>query len=68
MTNGDDYQLSRVAYSEWNEQFKKPYLPWRDQRPSFMRRLLAAVLESHANQAPKAGFTISKADPLRHRR
>jgi hypothetical protein len=53
MTHGDDYELSRLAYSEWNEQFSNAYVPWRDRKPGFVQRLLTALLGSTAEQAAR---------------
>jgi hypothetical protein len=43
MFNENDYDLSRLRYREWNEQFKNQYVPVKDGQPNIVQRLHAAL-------------------------
>jgi len=65
MSNGFDYDLSRLAYREWNEQFKNLYVPLPERRPTVLERLVAALHNPRTkvdgkHSQPTAGAAAAK--------
>ncbi len=55
MTMGNEYDLSRLAYREWNEQFKHLHAPLEviEPRPNVLQRLIAALRRSRDERADR---------------
>jgi hypothetical protein len=62
MNNGMDYDLSRLAYREWNEQFKNQYVPLPEQQSSWMQRIFAAMRNARSTRANGNG-ELNKKQP-----
>ncbi|MCL4507632.1 MAG: hypothetical protein M1434_09440 [Chloroflexi bacterium] len=51
MTYGNEYELARLAFREWNEKFNNLYVPPTEKQPNVLQRLLAALRSSREVRA-----------------
>jgi hypothetical protein len=53
MMNGNDYDLSKLAYREWQERVNQYYEPLKV--PAFVQRLLAALRGASVKRTRQSG-------------
>jgi hypothetical protein len=59
MFNEEIYDLSRQVHMLYSTQFERLYVPLQDEKPSLVRRLLAALRRFGSERAPKPISTNS---------
>jgi hypothetical protein len=55
MFHQQDYDLSRQKYQEYTASFEGQYVPMQDNKPSFVRQLLAALGGASRERTPHCG-------------
>ena len=51
MEYGNEYDLARLAFREWNDKLNNLYVPLTEKQPNFLQRLVAALRSSREGRA-----------------